>query len=149
MGWPGGCSTKLLADIVIFSSYLILLISKHFTEHLSTEESLFFRSSCLFNEKSVCKQCTVMPKKPPKFSSLLQWSNQSKSRKGTQNNRRFQTRKWRHGGNFQGTKITCIWLQSINLKHCPFLLVNCRGEAAEEEDKTINTFSILKDCRQL
>lgn len=148
MHWPGECSTKLLADIVIFSSYLILLISKHFIDCLSTEKSLFFRSSCILMRKvsaNNAQQC----QKTPNFSLFLQWSNQSKSRKGTQNNRRFQTRKWRHGGNFQRTKITCIWRQSINLKHCPFPLVNCKGEAVGEEDKTINTFSILKDCRQL
>lgn len=81
MGWPGGCSTKLLADIVIFSSYLILLISKHFTEHLSTEESLFFRSSCLFNEKSVCKQCTVMPKKPQSFLHFCNGAIKAKAEK--------------------------------------------------------------------
>lgn len=54
MGWPGGCSTRLLANIVIFSSYLILLISKHFTDSLGTEQSLFFRgSSILIRDVSV------------------------------------------------------------------------------------------------
>lgn len=61
MGWPGGCSTRLLANIVIFSSHLILLISKHFTDCLGTEQSLFFRGSCILI--SICKQCIAMLQK--------------------------------------------------------------------------------------
>lgn len=62
MGWPGGCSTRLLANIVIFSSYLILLISKHFTDCLGTEQSILQRQ-LHFNKRSVCKRCTVMLQK--------------------------------------------------------------------------------------
>jgi len=93
MGWPGGYSAGLLANIVIFSSYLILLISKHFTDCSGTEQSLFVRGSCiLIREVSVnsAQQCC---KNFFSLFSFVQHSNQSNSRKGTQNTRRFWTGK--------------------------------------------------------
>ena len=138
MGWPGGCSTRLLANIEILSSYLILLISKHFYRLFRHRAITLLQRQ--LHLVSICKQCTaILQKHFFRFLLLLCFRKALKVTEGfRQGNEGMAT-------NFQGTKITCIWLRSINLKHCPFPSVNCRVEAVGQQDKTIN-FSILKDC---
>lgn len=128
MGWPGGCSTRLLA-----SSNILQLPNpfnlKAFYRLFRHRAITLLQRQLHFNKRSICKQYAATPQFF--FFSFFQHSNQSKTRKGPQNNKRFQTRKRRHGRNFQGTKITCIWLQSIKRKHCPSPFANCRGGSSK------------------